>query len=139
MYTKTVKYTNFNGEEKTKDVYFHLSKPELMEMEIATSGSMSDRIKSALASKNDESLFMMFKEFLFKAYGVKSVDGEQFEKSEELSRKFEQSPVYDALYMELCTNTDAAIEFFTGIVPKDLADKIDTKDIKEKALQAVNN
>lgn len=139
MYMKTVKYTNFNGEEKTKEVYFHLSKPELMEMEIATSGSMSDRIKSALASKNDESLFMMFKEFLFKAYGVKSVDGEQFEKSEELSRKFEQSPVYDALYMELCTNTDAAIEFFTGIVPKDLADKIDTKDIKEKALQAVNN
>lgn len=139
MYKKTVKYTNFNGEEKTKDVYFHLSKPELMEMEIATSGSMSDRIKSALASKNDESLFMMFKEFLFKAYGVKSTDGEQFEKSEELSRKFEQSPVYDALYMELCTNTDAAIEFFTGIIPKDLADKVDTKGIKEKALQAVNN
>ena len=34
MLKKTIKYTDYNGEEQTEDFYFNLSKAELTEMEL---------------------------------------------------------------------------------------------------------
>ena len=40
MLKKTIKYTDYNGEEQTEDFYFNLSKAELTEMELSTTGGM---------------------------------------------------------------------------------------------------
>lgn len=135
MFKKTVKYINFNGEEKSKDLYFHLSKPELIDMAVMDA---ADKYRAILDNNDVPALLEEIKKLIFDGYGVKSEDGERFEKSEELSKAFVQSPAYEALYMELQTNTQSAIEFFKGMIPQDLADQLDTEKIKREALEAVN-
>ena len=39
MFKKTITYTDFNGNERTEDFYFHLSKAELAEMDLSKAGS----------------------------------------------------------------------------------------------------
>ena len=53
------------------------------------------------------------------AYGIKSDDGKRFMKSDQLREEFSQTAAYDALFMELATNDDAAATFIKGVVPKD--------------------
>ena len=59
----------------------------------------------------------MFKEFIFRSYGIKSEDGRRFQKSEEISKSFEQTEAYSQLFVKLCTNADAASAFINGILP----------------------
>ena len=59
-----------------------------------------------------------FKELILKSYGEKSLDGKRFEKSLEKADAFAQTEAYSELFMELATNTDSAIKFCNGIMPK---------------------
>lgn len=136
MFKKTVTYVNFNGEARSKDLYFHLSKPELIDMAIT---DIADKYRQILDNNDTVALLEEIKKLIAKGYGVKSEDGERFEKSEELSAAFMQSPAYEALYLELHTNTESAVEFFTRMIPKELADQIDTEKIKNEALAITTN
>ncbi len=49
-----------------------------------------------------------------------SPDGKRFVKSKEMAEAFSQTEAYSDLFMELSTNTDAAIEFAKGIMPAEL-------------------
>jgi hypothetical protein len=57
-------------------------------------------------------------ELIEKSYGVKSLDGKRFEKSEDITRAFKQTPAYDELFMELVTDADKAANFVNGILPE---------------------
>ena len=52
MLKKTITYTDYNGVERTEDFYFNLTKAELMEMEIGTTGGMADMIKRIIDAKD---------------------------------------------------------------------------------------
>ena len=41
MYKITKKYTDFNGVEKEEDFYFHLSKADILKMELSEEGGMA--------------------------------------------------------------------------------------------------
>ena len=45
MLKETIKYTDYNGVERTEDFWFHLSKAELMEWEMGTTGGLTEMIK----------------------------------------------------------------------------------------------
>jgi hypothetical protein len=112
---------DYNGVERTEDFYFNLSKPELLEMELGTTGGFSEMMNKIIAAKDTASLIKTFKELILKSYGVKSEDGKRFMKSKELSEAFSQTEAYVNLYMELSTNDQAASAFANGIIPKELA------------------
>jgi hypothetical protein len=59
-----------------------------------------------------------FEELIRRSYGEKSPDGREFCKSPELVEKFMQTEAYNKLFMELCTDSKAAAEFFNNIVPQ---------------------
>lgn len=40
MLKKTISYTDYDGNERTEDFYFNLSKAEIIEMELGTAGGM---------------------------------------------------------------------------------------------------
>lgn len=120
MYKKTMTYVNYNGVEMKEDFYFNLTKAELMEMELGTTGGLSDMITKIVDTKDAPAIIRMFKEIILKAYGVKSEDGRRFIKSEELSTAFSQTEAYSDLYMELATDADAAAAFINGIVPANM-------------------
>ena len=45
MLKKTVTYTDYNGSERTEDFYFNLTKAEIMEMELSTSGGLAEMLR----------------------------------------------------------------------------------------------
>lgn len=117
MLKKTFTYTDFNGVERTEDHYFNLSKAELMEMELSTTGGLAEMINKIVAAQDAPAIVKIFKELVLKAYGQKSADGRRFIKSKELSDEFSQTEAYSQLFMELATDADAAAAFVNGIVP----------------------
>lgn len=117
MLKKTFTYIDFNGVERTEDHYFNLSKAELMEMELSTTGGLAEMIKKIVAAQDAPAIVKIFKELVLKAYGQKSADGRRFIKSKELSDEFSQTEAYSQLFMELATDADAAAAFVNGIVP----------------------
>lgn len=121
MLKKRITYTDYNGEERTEDFYFNLSKAEIIEMEMGVTGGLTELIKKVMATKDVPSVMKIFKDLILKAYGEKSADGKRFVKSEELSREFSQTEAYSILFMELATNADEAAKFVNGIIPADLA------------------
>jgi len=121
MLKKTITYTDYNGNERTEDFYFNLSKAEIMEMEMSTAGGLTEMIQKIVAAQDAPAIIKVFKEIILKAYGEKSPDGKRFIKSEELSTAFSQTEAFSQLFMELATDADAAAKFVNGIIPVDLA------------------
>lgn len=121
MITKPITYVDYNGVERTENFMFNLSKAEIMEMELTTTGGLAEMIQRIVAAQDTPSIIKIFKDLILKSYGVKSPDGKHFVKSKELSTEFSQSEAYSVLFMELATDADAAAAFVNGIVPSDVA------------------
>lgn len=117
MLKKTITYTDYNGQERTEDFYFNLNKAEITEMEMSTTGGLTEMINRIVAAKDAPSIIQIFKKLILKAYGEKSLDGKRFVKSDELSTAFSQTEAYSKLFMELATDDKAAANFFNGIIP----------------------
>jgi hypothetical protein len=117
MLKKTITYTDFNGNQRTEDFYFNLTKAEVTEMELAAEGGLSKAIEKIVAAKDNKQVIAIFKDLVLKAYGEKSPDGKRFIKSQELRDAFEQSAAYSDFFMELATNDEAAAAFVNAIVP----------------------
>lgn len=117
MLKKTITYVDYNEVERTEDFYFNLSRAEIMEMELSTTGGLSEMISRIVAAQDAPAIIKVFKELILKAYGEKSVDGKRFVKSKELSDAFAQTEAYSMLFMELSTDADAAAKFVNAIVP----------------------
>ena len=117
MLKKTITYIDYNGTERKEDFYFNLSKAEIMEMEMGTTGGMVEMINKIVAAQDAPAIIDMFKKMILKAYGEKSADGKRFIKSKELAEAFSQTEAYSQLFMELATDADAASKFVNGIVP----------------------
>ena len=121
MLKKSIKYTDYNGVERSEDFYFNLSKAELMEMEMSTAGGLAEMITKIVAAQDQPAIIKLFEELILKAYGEKSADGKRFIKSDELAAAFSQTEAYSELFMELSTDSDKAAEFVNKIIPADLA------------------
>lgn len=132
MLKKTIKYTDYNGVERTEDFYFNLNKAEIMEMQLTTVGGLDAYLKKIISAQDMPTLMRIFKDLVLKSYGVKSDDGRRFIKNEKLREEFEQTEAYSILYMELSTDAEAAAAFVNGIIPADVAKQL-PKDPNEIA------
>lgn len=138
MLKKTITYTDYNGNDRTETFYFNLSKAELMEMQLGTTGGFDAMVQNIINAQDVPTLMTIFKEIILKAYGEKSADGKRFIKSEEISKAFSETEAYSNLYMELVTDAKAAANFITGLVPKEIGDKAKIEMAKtEKGLEVV--
>lgn len=124
MLSKTIKYKDYNGVEREEKFLFNLSKAELMEMEMGTTGGLTQMIQEIIVSQDGARIVKTFKELILKAYGEKSADGKKFVKVNDagvpLSIGFSQTEAYSELFMELATDSDAAANFVAGIMPGDI-------------------
>lgn len=123
MLMKTVTYKDYNGVEKTRDLYFNLSEAELFELQWTKDGGYSEWAKRIINAKKETTLMQVFKEILLKSYGEKSDDGEHFRKSQQITEDFYNSPAYNIIFMELVTDDKAAADFFNRVVPEEISQK----------------
>lgn len=126
MITKTITYTDYNGNKVTEDFYFHFSEAELMEMQLGEHGGFNQRIQKIINAVDQPALIKLVKQFVLDAYGVKSSDGKRFMKNDELRTAFLENPAYSQIFMELAMDDVKAAEFVNGVVPdhmkKDIAE-----------------
>jgi hypothetical protein len=127
MIKETVKYTDFNGVEKTEEFWFHLSKTEIGMMQMTSEGTFADKLQSMIGAKSMSELAKTFREVVLASYGVKTDDGRGFIKVKngvKLSEEFEQTAAYDALFMSLLMDEKRAADFINGILPADVQNEL---------------
>lgn len=142
MLTKTITYEDFNGNQVTEVCQFHLTKSELMKMELTEAGGMYATLDRMVRENDTKKLVEYFDKFIISSYGKKSEDGKRFIKNSELTEEFVQGLAYDELIVELLSNPDEAAAFFRGILPQELSAQINQAEIdkaKEKALDMIND
>lgn len=144
MISKTIKYTDFNGNERNEVFYFHLSKPELLETYIkGGEEKLIDTLKKALKERDAVTFFDLLKDVIRLGYGEKSEDGKYFTKFDSQGRRlgdlFITSEAYSVLLMDdLFNDITKATEFLMGMFPADIRptqDEIDAalKDVEGEA------
>ena len=140
MLKRKMTYTDYNGNERTEDFYFNLSKAELTEMQLSEAGGMTEFIQRIIDTQDTKKIIELFKDLILKAYGEKSLDGKRFIKSKELSESFAQTEAYSDLFMELATDSKAAAAFVNGIIPADLAKQVASENaIGENQIEVVKS
>lgn len=117
MLKKTITFVDYNGTTRTEDHYFNLNEAESLKLELMEKGGLTEKINRIIAAQDIPVIMETFEDFIKKSYGVKSLDGREFIKSEELTRKFMQTEAYSKFMMELCTKDGAAAEFVNSIIP----------------------
>lgn len=125
MIKKTITYTDFNDKKQTEDFYFNLTKSELTEMQVSVGEGMNVLIEKITKAQDMKEIFSLFKKIVIASYGIKSEDGKHFRKSVEISDDFISSPAFDEFFMSIANDADVAAEFVKGIMPQDLAGKVE--------------
>jgi hypothetical protein len=118
MLKKTITYTDFDGNERTEDFYFNLTKAELAKMQSSVNGGLDKLIKRIVDAQDQPTIMATLEDIIRRAYGEKSLDGKTFKKSEEIYKNFEATEAYSELFMEVCSDAKKAAAFIEGIVPK---------------------
>jgi len=139
MVKKTVTYTDFEGNEVTKDFYFNISKMEFRELNKKIAGGLERMIESIRTEKDADRLLDLMNMLILESYGEISEDGrfiKEDARGRRLSGYFKVSEAWDVLFTNLLQNENELNEFLTGIVPKDIAEGAREYAEKEQAAQS---
>jgi len=120
MLKREIKFEDFDGNQTSEILYFNLSKPELIELEVEFKQGFGQMLQHIIDTKDNRELVARFKQIILMAYGEKSEDGRRFIKSEQLREEFSQTAAYQELFMELASDDEAAVTFLTGVLPRDM-------------------
>ncbi|WMI34479.1 hypothetical protein SEA_DAMASCUS_42 [Microbacterium phage Damascus] len=121
MLKKTITFKGFDDEERTLDLYFNLTKTELVDWSADSEEGIQAEMQEAIRTKDQRKLLDFVKELVFRSYGIRDKDGIHFDKSPEISRRFENSAMYDPLLLELFADEgNATSAFINGLMPADL-------------------
>lgn len=111
MYKHTVKYKDFNGNDRKEDLYFHLSLPEVTRLQAEIGTDIKEHIEDLVANQNHKELLEFLERILLNSYGKKTSDGRSFYKTKEIRDEFEYSQAYAEIFEEVMTNPDMARRF----------------------------
>lgn len=133
MLKKTVTYTNpFTNEEVTEEHYFHISKADLVEMEMESLKEPEVRepntgerltgfrakLQRIINSEDGVAIMEVVKQMIRRSYGVKQ--GDKFIKNAENWQEFASSEAYSQMFFELCTDAKVQADFMNNILPREL-------------------
>lgn len=125
MLRRELTYTDFDGNERTEEFFFHLTEAELTELQMSEYGGLEARLRKIVLAKDGVEIMKFFKDIFLKAYGIKSPDGRRFIKNDEVRKEFEETEAYSQLYMELVTDADKMADFIKAVIPANLSAKVD--------------
>ena len=129
MLKKTITYTDYNGVEHTDDFYFNLTKAELADMQMSENEGFDQKLKNIIEAKDNKSIYEIFKQFVHKSYGEKSLDGKRFMKVDPVTGAplyiaFTETEAYSVLLLELVQSDESMAAFINGIMPKDISEQL---------------
>lgn len=126
MIKETITFTDYNGNERTRDFYFNLNKAEIVKMEMSIAGGLAERIQHIVAAQDQPALIQIFEDLIQRSYGVKTPDGGFVKRKEDLD-EFVSTEAYSELFMKLATDDVAAARFVNGVIPASLAKQLEAQ------------
>lgn len=121
MLKKTIVYHDYDGNERSENFYFNLSKAEVMEMEFSFAGGMTNVIEQMVNTQDTARIMELFKKIIMAAYGEKSADGKRFMKigpdGRRLAEGFVETEAYSELFMELVSDPKKFADFIAAVIP----------------------
>lgn len=132
MLKRTITYTDFDDNVVSEVHYFNISNSELIELNVQYEGGAQAFFQRIVEAQDGKAIIEQFKKLILFTYGQKSEDGKRFVKSDALREEFSQTSAFDALFMDLATNTESAAQFVNGVIPKDLAAKVKAMTPQDK-------
>lgn len=136
MIKKDIKFFNYETppREVTKSFYFNYTRLEGAEIELQY-GDLEETIEELNQTEDVQKAYGIFKELITGAVGMKSDDGMEFIKSEEITQKFTNSPAMSVLIWSFIEDPESAGPFLEGMLPaKDVADgraRLERKRLEE--------
>lgn len=132
MIEQKIKYEDYNGNEQTESFWFHLTKLELMEMELHHPGGLSNYIEELNETTEGAEAYDLFKKIILEAHGRKSPDGRHFWKIDpDTGRKyadeFVSSPAMSELIFSFLEDANVASKFVTGLLPANLVAEVEAE------------
>jgi hypothetical protein len=116
MLKKRVKYEGFDGEIIEEDLYFNLTRMDLIELnDRYESKDMAAYMDKIVKEKNIKELYKVLKDIVLMAYGVKSEDGKRFVKNQTVKDEFSESLAFSQLIEDFHETDTAMSDFVTGI------------------------
>lgn len=122
MLAKTVTYKNFDGEEVTEVLHFHLSKAELVKMQLGMKGGLKTYLETIVKKEDTAEVIKAFDAILLASVG-KRLDG-KFIKTQDVIDSFRYSGAYEIIFMELLTDAEGSAAFVEAVMPKELMDQM---------------
>lgn len=118
MHKTSVKYTGFDGTEKTRDCYFHLSVADFLDLEFGEPGKKGviSQLEGLTESSDPGQAWIPMRELILKSYGEADEETDEWRKSEEISNKFVNTLAFHALIESLILDANYASEFVNALV-----------------------
>lgn len=117
MIKETVTYTNFDGDEVQSDLYFNMSKMEILTLGVQ---EISGRLQKMVQEKDILKILEYTKTIVHDAYGERSEDGKRFVKNAEILERFKSSPAYDEFLFSIITDADKQTKFIRALFPEEV-------------------
>ena len=139
MHAHTITYENFNGDTNTKVVNFNLTEAELtkLQKDYLHLGGINKVMDDAIQSGDTKQLLDFFELLVHRSYGIKSADGEEFDKSPEIMAHFEFQAYYSNLYMSFFEDEGRVGQaFIRAVMPAELILKAEANVRGEGELHA---
>ena len=116
MLKQRVKYEGFDGELIEEDLYFNLTRMDLIELnDRYESKDMAAYMDKIVKEKNIKELYKVLKDIILMAYGTKSEDGKRFIKNQTVKDEFAESLAFSQLIEDFHETDTAMSDFVTGI------------------------
>jgi hypothetical protein len=129
MITETIEYKNFRDEPRTKKLWFHMSKQDVLDNlslkeQVEALQHIFEGEKRQISVLEITQILELVKRITKISYGVQSEDGERFKKGSanpEVWEAFFETPAYDQFIEgKFMPDPSKAFEFLLAVMPKDL-------------------
>ena len=128
MLKKTISYEDYNGNERSKDFYFHMNQVEFSKLNGEIPGGIEKRMQKIIEDQDEDALLRMIDLLVSRSYGEFDEEDE-FTKVSKTGRplweKFVNTDAYDQLIIELIQNEENIVSFLKSIMPKKVQGRID--------------
>lgn len=127
MFAITIKYKNYSGASKSREIQFNMTPDELSELESSYARGIQGEHKRLADAEDKAGMVRFLSDIFLRSYGEQSSDGEYFIKSEDSRDKFAASAVYAEFFLQVVRDEHGVLldEFFNNVLPQGYIELID--------------
>lgn len=123
MFKINQKYEDFDGHERTEELYFNFTEPQLREFLDKEPAFTEKNLANLIATKDVKHMVEAMQALIIAAYGEKSSDGKVFKKNKEITENFACSAAFAQLMDDIMYNgnVETIKSFMVNIFPAKFA------------------